>query len=66
MCLLEESEECKKAGDVVVVSEQSQVGVKALSMLYCCQSTCLEINFDISTIEVFPVNSNFTLPTEEK
>jgi len=29
-------------------------------------SSCLEINREISTIEVFPVNSNFTFPNDEK
>ena len=29
-------------------------------------SRCLEINREISTIEVFPVNSNFTFPNDEK
>ncbi len=27
---------------------------------------CLDISLEISTIEVFPVNSNFTLPSAEK
>lgn len=27
---------------------------------------CLEINREISTIDVFPVNSNLTFPNEEK
>ena len=30
------------------------------------QSRCWEINLEISTIEVRPVNSNFTLPNDEK
>lgn len=29
-------------------------------------SRCLEINREISTIDVFPVNSNLTFPNEEK
>lgn len=30
------------------------------------QRTCWEISFEISTIDVLPVNSNFTLPRDEK
>ena len=30
------------------------------------QRTCWEISFEISTIDVRPVNSNFTLPSDEK
>ncbi|CRM21050.1 hypothetical protein [Pseudomonas sp. 24 E 1] len=29
-------------------------------------SRCLEISLEISTMEVFPVNSNFTFPSDEK
>lgn len=29
-------------------------------------SRCLEISREISTIEVLPVNSNFTFPSDEK
>ena len=29
-------------------------------------SRCLEINREISTIDVFPVNSNLTFPNDEK
>ncbi len=29
-------------------------------------SRCWEISLEISTIEVLPVNSNFTLPSDEK
>ena len=30
------------------------------------QRTCWEISFEISTIDVLPVNSNFTFPNDEK
>ena len=30
------------------------------------QSTCCDICFDISTIAVLPVNSNFTFPTADR
>ena len=30
------------------------------------QSRCWEISFEISTMDVLPVNSNFTLPRDEK
>jgi hypothetical protein len=33
---------------------------------YATQSRCWEISFEISIIEVLPVNSNFTLPSDEK
>lgn len=33
---------------------------------YAGQSRCWEISFEISTIDVRPVNSNFTLPSDEK
>ena len=48
------------------VGSKKTLGRQGLFLPADQTSRCLEINREISTIDVFPVNSNFTFPNDEK
>lgn len=48
------------------VSNEEDLGTPRSFFVADQPSRCLEINREISTIDVFPVNSNLTFPSDEK